>query len=89
MEQMAPIISENPFMKNDQKHLEKIKSLLPSFVALTDKEVVDERKEETEIVEREHFVSEQRDLLKQELDLVLEGIRKMGGVTGAREGDDY
>ena len=83
---MAPTISQNPFLKNDQKRLSKMKSLLPSFRALKDREASDERKEEEEMVdEREHSV--QRDYLKQELDLVLKGIREMGddGLEGKED----
>ena len=88
LEQVAPTISQNPFLKNDQKRLSKMKSLLPSFRALKDREASDERKEEEEMVdEREHSV--QRDYLKQELDLVLKGIREMGdeGVEGKDGGE--
>ena len=78
---VAPTISQNPFLKNDQKRLSKMKSLLPSFRALKDREAFDARKEEKDeeemVEEREHSV--QRDYLKQELDLVLKGIREMGG----------
>ena len=68
MEQVVPAISKNLFLKNDRKHLNKMKSLLPSFKA---REPEDEKSEEH--VEREHSV--QRDCLKQELDKVLRGIR--------------
>ena len=69
MEQVVPAISKNPFLKNDQKHLGKMKSLLPLFKA---REPKDEKLEE-HVEEREHSV--QRDCLKQELDKVLKGIR--------------
>ena len=69
MEQVVPTISKNPFLRNDQKRLGKIKSLLPLFKA---REPKDEKTEE-HVEEREHSV--QRDCLKQELDKVLRGIR--------------
>jgi len=76
LEQVAPIISQNPFLKNDQKRLSKMKSLLPSFRALKEREASDGREEEDDVDEKEHSL--QRDYLKQELDQVLKGIRKMG-----------
>ena len=66
--QLVPTISKNLFLKNDQKHLNKMISLFPSFKA---REPEDEKSEEN--LEREHSV--QRDCLKQELDTVLKGIR--------------
>ena len=79
LEQVVPTISQNPFLKNDQKRLSKMKSLLPAFRALKERETTGEGKEDIEeesVDEREHSV--QRDYLKQELDQVLKGIREMG-----------
>ena len=56
-----------------------MKSLLPSFRALKEREAseaINDEKEEENVDEREHSV--QRDYLKQELDQVLKGIREMG-----------
>ena len=77
LDQVAPTISQNPFLKNDKKRLNKLKSFLPS----KDRELSDARKDQAdEIVDdREHSV--QRSHLKQELDLVLEGIRNIGDET--------
>ena len=75
LEQVVPTISQNPFLKNDQKRLGKSKSLLPSFRLLKEQEPLDETNEEI-VVEREHSV--QRDCLKQELDQVLKGIKEIG-----------
>ena len=75
LEQVVPTISQNPFLKNDQKRLGKSKSLLPSFILLKEQEPLDKTKEEI-LVEREHSV--QRDCLKQELDQVLKGIKEIG-----------
>ena len=61
MEQVVPTISKNPFMRNDQKRLGKMKSLLPLFKA---REPEDEKSEE-HVEEREH--SAQRDCLKKSL----------------------
>ena len=72
LEQVVPTISQNPFLKNDQKRLSKMKSLLPSFRALKERETTCEGKEDIEeesVDEREHSI--QRDCLKQELDQVL------------------
>ena len=69
MEQVVPSISKNPFLRNDQKRLVKMKSLPTLFKA---REPEDEKSEE-HVEEREHFV--QRDCLKQELDKVLKGMR--------------
>ena len=56
-----------------------MRSLLPSFRALKERQTSDEGKEDIEeesVDERVHSV--QRDCLKQELDQVLKGIREMG-----------
>ena len=56
-----------------------MKSLLPSFRALKERQTSDEGKEDIEVEsvdERKHSV--QRDYLKLELDQVLKGIREMG-----------
>ena len=74
LEQVVPTISQNPFLKNDQKRLGKSISLIPSFRALKEQEPLDESKEEI-VIEREHYV--QRDCLKQELDEVLKGIKEI------------
>ena len=71
LEQVVPTISQNPFLKNDQKRLGKLKSVLPSS-CVKEQESSDETKERI-VVEREH--SAQRDILKQELDHVLKGIK--------------
>ena len=89
LEQVAPTISQNPFLKNDQKRLSKMKSLLPSFRALKERETYDEGKEDIEeesVDEREHSV--QRDYLKQELDQVLKGIREMGDEGDVEKHDE-
>jgi hypothetical protein len=57
LEQVVPTISQNPFLKNDQKRLSKMKSLLPSFRALKERETSDEGNEDIEeerVDEREH-----------------------------------
>ena len=62
LEQVVPTISQNPFLKNDQKRLSKMKSLLPAFRALKERQTSDEGKEdigEESVDEREHSV--QRD----------------------------
>ena len=89
---MATIISENPFLKNDQNRLGKIKSLVPSFGVSKEKEASDvrnkEKGEEDEIVD-ERKRSVHREELKQELVLVLKGIReKEKGRDGSGGGED-
>ena len=86
LEQVVPTISQNPFLKNDQKRLGKSKSLLPSSRLLKEQEPLDETNEEI-VVEREHSV--QRDCLKQELDQVLKGIIEIGSEgLGMKSYDD-
>ena len=71
-----------------------MKSLLPSFRALKEREISDEGKvdneeenvEEESVDEREHSV--QRDHLKQELDQVLKGIREMGDEGDVEKHDE-
>ena len=89
LEQVVPTISQNPFLKNDQKRLSKMKSLLPAFRALKERETTGEGKEDIEeesVDEREHSV--QRDYLKQELDQVLKGIREMGDEGDVEKHDE-
>jgi len=86
LEQVAPTISLNPFLKNDQKRLSKMKSLLPSFRALKEREASDESEVEEVLNEREHSL--QRDYLKQELDQVLKGIKKMGSEEDDEDSSD-
>ena len=86
---MVPTISQNPFPKNDQKRLSKMKSLLPSFRALKERETSDQEKEDIEeenVDDREHSV--QRDYLKLELDHVLKGIREMGDEGVVKKHDE-
>ena len=49
LEQVAPTISKNPFLKNDQKRLSKMKSLLPAFRALKERETTVEGKEDFDL----------------------------------------
>ena len=85
LEQVVPTISQNPFLKNDQKRLGKSNSLIPSFRALKEKEPLDESKEEI-VIEREHSV--QRDCLKQELHQVIKGIKEIGSEGFDMKTDD-
>ena len=75
LEQVVPIISHNPFLKNDQKRLGKSNSMIPLY----------EKREEI-VIEREHSV--QRDCLKQELDQVIKGIKEIGSEGFDMKTDD-
>ena len=75
---MTPTISQNPFLKNDKKRLNKMKSFISNFGSSDAREQSNERKENGDKVvdDREHSL--QRSHLKQELDLVLKGIMNIG-----------
>ena len=78
LDQVTPTISQNPFLKNDKKRLNKMKSCVSNFGSADAREQSNQRKDKADKIEDDKVNSVQRSHLKQELDLVLKGIRDMG-----------